>query len=94
MTDTRSGADTDTTKENELLTHDLIRLKAELDSPRLSALRSTLGLAVPRAALRSLGSGTATSRTAERAPTLETATSPGHRRREWDRPGRRRGVRR
>jgi hypothetical protein len=37
-----------------MLTHDLMRLKQELESPRLSALRSTLGLAVPCAALHSL----------------------------------------
>jgi hypothetical protein len=59
VTDTRSAGDADTTKENALLTHDLIRLRDELDSPRLSALHSTLGLAVARAALRALGSGTA-----------------------------------
>ncbi len=38
-----------------MLTHVLDRLRQELGSPRLSALHSTLGLAVPRAALRSLG---------------------------------------
>ena len=75
MTDTRSDADTDTTKENELLTHDLIRLRAELDSPRLSALRSTLGLAVARAALRSLGSGTA----GAAPPSTEELPAPGRR---------------
>jgi hypothetical protein len=48
----------DTKKEIELLTHALKLLKQELESPRLSAMRSTLGLAVPRAALRSYGSGT------------------------------------
>jgi hypothetical protein len=48
----------DTEKVIELLTHELKRLKQELESPRLSAMRSTLGLAVPRAALRSYGSGT------------------------------------
>ena len=37
-----------------MLTHALDRLRRELGSPRLSALHSTLGLAVPRAALRSL----------------------------------------
>ena len=36
-------------------THVLDRLRQELGSPRLSALHSTLGLAVPRAALASLG---------------------------------------
>lgn len=36
-----------------MLTHDLIRLRQELESPRLSALRSTLGLAVAVAALPS-----------------------------------------
>jgi hypothetical protein len=41
-----------------VLTHALDRLRRELGSPRLSALHSTLGLAVPRAALRSLGGGT------------------------------------
>jgi|tagenome__1003787_1003787.scaffolds.fasta_scaffold17132941_1 hypothetical protein len=39
-----------------MLTHDFMRLKQELESPRLSHLRSTLGLAVPCAALRSLAS--------------------------------------
>jgi hypothetical protein len=38
--------------------HGLMRLGRELGSRRLSALHSTLGLAVPRAALHSLGSGT------------------------------------
>jgi hypothetical protein len=38
--------------------HDLRRLRQELDSPRLSALRSTLGLAVARAAIRSFGRAT------------------------------------
>jgi hypothetical protein len=42
----------------ELLKHKLKQLKQELGSPRLSAMRSTLGLAVPRAVLRSYGSGT------------------------------------
>jgi hypothetical protein len=46
-----------TKKVDKLLTHDLMRLKRELQSPRLSALRSTLGLAVPRAALHALESG-------------------------------------
>ena len=45
--------------ESELLTHELTRLRQELESPRLSALRSTLGLAVAVAALPSLESGTA-----------------------------------
>ena len=44
-------------KVNELLTNDLSRLERELESPRLSAMRSTLGLAVPYAALRSILSG-------------------------------------
>ena len=42
---------------NELLTNDFSRVKRELESPRLSALRSTLGLAVPYAALRSIVTG-------------------------------------
>jgi hypothetical protein len=46
-------------KVNNMLTRDLMQLKHELDSPRLSALRSSLGLAVPRAALRALERGTA-----------------------------------
>ena len=37
-----------------MLMHDLSRLRQALESPRLSALQSTLGLAVPRAALQSL----------------------------------------
>jgi hypothetical protein len=56
---------------NELLTHDLMRLKRELESPRLSALRSTLGLAVPRAALHALESGT----TGEAPPHMEVLTA-------------------
>ena len=40
-----------------MLTHVLDRLRQELESPRLSALHSTLGLAVPRAAVRSLRGG-------------------------------------
>jgi hypothetical protein len=39
-----------------VLTHHLVRLRRELRSPRQSALRSTLGLAVPRAALSALES--------------------------------------
>ena len=58
MKNTAAGMATPTRgKVNELLTHDLVRLERELGSPRLSALRSTLGLAVPLAALRSLGRG-------------------------------------
>ena len=41
-----------------MLRHDLARLRQDLESPRLSALHSTLGLAVTRAALRSLTGGT------------------------------------
>ncbi len=39
---------------------DLRRLEHELRSPRLSALRSTLGLAVPLAALSSCARGSST----------------------------------
>ena len=48
-------------------THVLDRLRQELASPRLSALHSTLGLAVPRAALRSLG-GDLTAEAPPRSP--------------------------
>lgn len=41
-----------------MLTHDLRRLRQELESPRLAALRSTLGLAVAVAALPSPEDGT------------------------------------
>lgn len=44
-------------KVNELLTNNLERLERELGSARLSALHSTLGLAVPGVVLRSLGTG-------------------------------------
>jgi hypothetical protein len=44
-------------KVNDMLMHGLVRLGQELKGPRLSALHSTLGLAVPRAALHSLGGG-------------------------------------
>jgi hypothetical protein len=47
-----------------VLTHVLDRLRQELGSPRLSALHSTLGLAVARAALPSPEGGT----TAETPP--------------------------
>ena len=36
-----------------MVTHELARLKKELDGPRLSRLRSTLGIAVASAALGS-----------------------------------------
>jgi hypothetical protein len=48
----------DTGKVNDLMRHGLMRLREQLESRRLSALRSTLGLAVPYAAIRSLESGT------------------------------------
>ncbi len=44
-------------KVKELLTHDLMRLKRELEDTRLSAVHSTLGLSVLRAALHSFESG-------------------------------------
>jgi len=44
-------------KVNDMLRHELVRLGQELESPRLSAMHSTLGLAVARAALHSLGGG-------------------------------------
>jgi hypothetical protein len=58
-----------------LLTHHLMRLGQELESPRLSALHSTLGLVVLRAALRSLGSGTADGG----PPHTEELPAPGRR---------------
>ncbi|SHN48883.1 hypothetical protein SAMN05660350_00021 [Geodermatophilus obscurus] len=44
-------------KVKKLLTHDLMRLKRELEDTRLSAVHSTLGLSVLRAALHSFDSG-------------------------------------
>jgi hypothetical protein len=40
------------------MTHGLTRLRRELEGRRLSSLRSTLGLAVPYAVIRSLASET------------------------------------
>jgi len=45
-----------TREVNALPRHDLIRLRQELGSPRLSALHSPLGLAVPRRTLHAFGS--------------------------------------
>ena len=63
-----------------MTTHDLARLRQELGSPRLSALHSTLGLAVARAALPSPEGGT----TAE-APPARARIGAGRRRRRSER---------
>jgi len=57
-------------------THDLMQLKRELESPRLSGLRSTLGLAVPHAALHLWKPGSARAASLPVA-TVENGGAPG-----------------
>jgi hypothetical protein len=55
-----------------MLTHELTRLKTELDGPRLTRWRSTLGIAVASAALRAFDDAPSA-----RGPCRSSETSDG-----------------